>query len=384
MRIEGTRIAEVGPARSMEGTPVVDFGEAVILPGLVNAHTHLELGFFAGQAPPGKSFVDWIERLAATKAACPDFARTAAASVRTGMKQSLAAGVTTVGDVTTRPQSVRSDLKHGPLRVVSFGEVIAIGSRRNLLAERLQAAIDGAHASDYLTVAVSPHAPYSIEPDGIRACVEAAERLNMRLCMHLAETVDEARFTERGDGPLGDLLRHFGVADNLIPCPQMTPVALAHQCGALSGRTVLAHCNYVSNEDLALLAASGAHVAYCPRTHAAFGHDPHPFRRMLGDGINVCIGTDSLASNPSLSVLEEIRHLHEVYPDLNGSVLIEMATIRGARALGLFEAVGTLARGKYADVTVLPLEPDGAADAVENVLSSSLKPLVTYVRGKRV
>ncbi|MCH7526837.1 MAG: amidohydrolase family protein, partial [Planctomycetes bacterium] len=222
------------------------------------------------------------------------------------------------------------------------------------------------------------------EPAGIRACVEAAERLDLRLCMHLAESLDEAEFTRTGQGRYREHLERLGVCDESIECSGTTPVGLAEECGVLSDRAVLAHCNYVTQEEIELLASRKVHVAYCPRTHAAFGHAPHPFRSMLEAGVNVCVGTDSLASNPSLSVLDEIRHIRRVHPDMDGHVLLEMATIRGARALGLDDQIGTLTTGKSADITVVPFDTLGPDDPVENILCSTMSPLATYVRGRRI
>jgi len=147
VRTERRVIAEVGPARSVSGTPVIDFGDAVVLPGFVNAHTHLELGHLAGRVPPGLDFTDWLERLLHARGTGAEFDELAAQSAREGVKASLRCGVTTVGDITRRPDVVRAELKHGPLRVVSFGEVIAIGRGRDRLGARLDAALDRRHAS---------------------------------------------------------------------------------------------------------------------------------------------------------------------------------------------------------------------------------------------
>lgn len=382
--IERGRIVDVGSGKTLDGSPGVDFGDAVILPGLVNAHTHLELTHCAGKIPPGDDLIDWLKRLMAFSKARAGDDKLYASSALEGMRQSLTSGVTTVGDITSLPGTVRPALARGPLRVVSFGEVIAIGSRRHLLEDRLRAAIDRVGDSEYLNAAVSPHAPYTIEPAGIRACVEAAERLDLRLCMHLAESPEEAAFIRTRRGRWRTYLENLGVCGGSIECSGTTPVGLVEECGVLSDRTVLAHCNYVTQEEIELLASRKVHVAYCPRTHAAFGHEPHPFRSMLEAGVNVCVGTDSLASNPSLSVLDEIRHIRRVHPDMSGHILLEMATIRGARALGLDDQIGTLTAGKSADIAVVPFDMRGPDDPVQNILCSTMAPLATYVRGRRI
>jgi len=337
-----------------------------------------------GRVPPGLDFTDWLERLLHARGTGAEFDELAAQSAREGVKASLRCGVTTVGDITRRPDVVRAELKHGPLRVVSFGEVIAIGRGRDRLGARLDAALDRRHASPSLSIGVSPHAPYSIEPEGIKACADAVARHDLRLCMHLAETREEIRFLQYGDGPLREFLNRLDVLDERYECPGKRPLELAHDGGVLSPRTVLAHGNYVEDDELPLLAESGVHVAYCPRTHAAFGHEPHPYGRMLAAGINVCLGSDSLASNPSLSVLEEIRHLYQNDMGIEAVTLIAMATARGAAALGVAERTGSLEAGKDADLTVVPLDLRGPTDPLENILGSTLQPVATFVRGRRV
>ncbi len=382
IRIEHGRIVEVGPARKVCGKPSTDFGDAIILPGFVNAHTHLELSAWADKVPPDADFTRWLERLRHATTASPeepDFAEAA----RTGAKLSLAAGVTTVGDITSRPRAVRPALAHGPLRVVSYGEVIAVGTIRGRLAERLEAATDASCLSDRLTPAISPHAPYTIEADGIAACLDSAERLQMRMCMHLAESRDEEQYTTHGDGPLRDYLQRLGIWDDAVTCPKLRPIPYAHKLGALGPQTLLAHCNYVTDGDIQLLATTRTHVVYCPRTHAAFSHPPHRFRDMLRAGVNVCIGTDSLASNPSLSILDELRFLAQQYPTLDKQSLLEMATVRGANALHVDDQNRQLSPGSDADVTIVPLDLAGPSDPIENLLHAQTPPIATFVRGDR-
>lgn len=384
LRIAGGRIVEAGAEGSVLGGPVTDLGDCVILPGLVNAHTHLELTHLAGRVPPRGDFVGWVSRLVEAMRADGDDPDRVGEAVRRGRDLSVTAGVTTVGDVTRLPSLTRPVLAPGPLRVVSFGEVIAIGRLRQRLQPRLAAAADRAHESPWLRPGISPHSPYTLEPDGLRACVERADDDGLRICIHLAEIAEEAQFTTRLAGPIRGFLKRHRVWDRRIPCPGLSPVAYAAVTGVLRSASLLAHVNYATDEDLDRIAAAGAHVAYCPRTHDAFGHQPHRFREMIDRGINVCIGTDSLASNPSLSVLEELRFLHRRHPDLPAGLLLAVGTIHGARGLGLADAVGALAPGMQADLTVVPLDPHGPAGPVENVLQSNLQPIATCIAGQWV
>jgi len=384
--IAGNQIAAVGrwrEVRSERADTVIDLGESVLLPGLINAHCHLDYTGMAGEFVPTKRFTDWIKDITTEKSAWgySEFAE----SWLSGARMLLRHGVTTVADVEVAPELLPEVWDATPLRVLTFLEMTGVRSRRQpeaVLREVIQW-IDSLPGGRQ-RMGLSPHAPYSIEPEGIKACADAVARHDLRLCMHLAETREEIRFLQYGDGPLREFLNRLDVLDERYECPGKRPLELAHDGGVLSPRTVLAHGNYVEDDELPLLAESGVHVAYCPRTHAAFGHEPHPYGRMLAAGINVCLGSDSLASNPSLSVLEEIRHLYQNDMGIEAVTLIAMATARGAAALGVAERTGSLEAGKDADLTVVPLDLRGPTDPLENILGSTLQPVATFVRGRRV
>lgn len=379
--IEDGRISAVGCARGIIGKPIVDYRDSVICPGFVNAHTHLELSMLAGRVPPGPDFVDWLQRLMAVSGAALETPEQVREAMRAGISRSLRSGVTMVGDITAAPQWAREVLSASPLCGVSFGEVTAIGTRRRLLTERLEAAAALDRQTERLHVGISPHAPYTVEPDAMRACAERARAGGAPLSIHLAETADETQFTRSCEGPFVEYLQALGVWDELIPASGCDPVELVEHVGLLVPETVIAHANYVTDADINRIAGGGASIAYCPRTHHAFEHPPHRFRDMLAAGINVCIGTDSLASNPSLSILDELRFMRRQHPDLLPDVLMAMGTLRGARALGFEHVSGSLIAGKMADLVVIPLAGSGAATGWESILESTEPPTAVYVSG---
>jgi cytosine/adenosine deaminase-related metal-dependent hydrolase len=387
IRLERGRIVEVGPASQVAhtaGAEMIDYGDAVILPGLVNAHTHLELSFLHGRFPPGIGFVPWLQAVAAHLIQNPPSQERIETSCRAGIGASLAAGTTLVADITRFPTWTRPAAAAAPLRFVSYGEVIAVGSRRDQLADQLNRAASPEFAGDRLRVGVSPHAPYTVEPGGLRECARRAAEANLPVCIHLAESKEEADFTREAGGPLADFLRSLRVFDASIPASGVSPVEVARAAGLLTPTTVVAHANYVSDEDIKTLADTGASVAYCPRTHASFGHPPHRFRDMLAAGVNVCIGTDSLASNPSLSVLDELRSLRRTYPAYYAPGLLAMGTRAGAAALGWAGDVGTITPGKFADLVVLPLENGSERNGWSEVFESDAQPLATFIAGESV
>ena len=380
-------IVEAGHKDDVNGRVVEDFGDALICPGFVNAHTHLELTYLHNLLPPDADFVGWLRRMYQTFLASPPSESAVAESVRAGIEQSLRSGVTTVGDITRNPNAVRPVLAKSSLRAVSFGEVIAIGQRRTLLAERLAAAVSREHETERCAIGVSPHAPYSVEPEGMRACAAAAMQnpdRPLRVCVHAGETKDEDAFTRSREGAFADYLRELGPWwDANIPISECGPFELLDRCELLTPRTVIAHANYASDDDIQLLADRGASVAYCPRTHHAFGHEPHRFREMLATGVNVAIGTDSLASNPSLSIIDELRFLHQHHRDVPVETVFDMGTRRAAKALGLETAVGSIRLGMAADFAVF-IAPNRGLRPLQSVLQDDQPPCGVFVCGDRV
>ncbi len=389
MSIEGGRVLAVGPAQADRHADV-DFGDAVILPGFVNAHTHLELTGLRGKVPPRGSFIDWIVSLAGQHPRLGDpLARRE--SVRAGIRESLAAGVTAVADIGADEMALE-EWTGAPLNVVGFLEVLGMGPKRlavhetalRLADEYLERTKAQTTQSASAQIGLSPHAPYSTDTSVYRAVIEWAGRTGGRVTTHLAETREEHQFLADGTGPFRDLLERFGLWDGSFEPPGCSPVEYAARLGLLrpkKGPAPLAHVNYVSDTDLDLLARSGASVAYCPRSHAFFGHEPHRYQEMLAHGINVCIGTDSLASNQTLSVLDEIRHLARTDPQAGHETLLQMATLNGASALGLADRIGSLAPGKRADFVVVPLSETGTRDPLADILRGDAQPLAVYVGG---
>ncbi|HWE96684.1 MAG TPA: amidohydrolase family protein [Tepidisphaeraceae bacterium] len=367
--------------RAYPGAEITDVGDGVLLPGLVNAHVHLELSALTPGEPPGR-FVDWIKRLV-PRSPLPaevvgEFARRGVAE---GVRQCLLFGVTSVGDISRQCGVTRPLLKRGPLRVVSYGEVQAMANRRGLLEERVAAAVDAKDDSSRLRAGISPHAPYSVEMGGYRRCLEAARERGLPLATHLAETADETPFLARHEGPFRELWEYLGAWDDAVPAFAGGPIRFAHAAGMLDYPTLLAHVNYCDDKELALLAAGRASVAYCPRTHAYFGHPPHRWREMLRVGINVAVGTDSCASSPDLNLVDDLRLLRRLAPEVPPHALWELATVRPARAIGMETRVGTLEGGKAADFVLFAASGN---DPLATVLESETLPKQVWIAGEPV
>ncbi len=378
-------LRSVGAARTGTHGPV-DLGDVLIVPGFVNAHTHLELSACREKVPFEGSFIGWLETLVRTSRFETEPDHRIASAVRE-LDAALRVGVTAVADIATDPCMLELWRK-APAAMVGLLEVIGMGPRRierhaqswDVLAPRAEAE----PVTDGVRVGLSPHAPYSVAPEIYRAAVAFARRTGRPLCTHLAETREELEFLAEGTGPFRVMLEQWGLWDGSFEVPRCSPVAYADRLGLLAVRPLLAHVNYVSTDDLDLLAERGASVIYCPRAHAFFGHPPHSFEAMLARGIPVCIGTDSLACNTSLSVLDELRFLHRRDDRVRPATLLAMGTLNGARALGLSDRCGSLEAGKRADWVAIPLSNPGTNDPIRDVLESEAAPSAVFLAGSPV
>jgi cytosine/adenosine deaminase-related metal-dependent hydrolase len=372
--VQGEHIVRV--ASHATASPDLDLGNCAILPGLVNVHTHLDLSGLRGQAPPTEDFTDWLRTVIRHRRGLSP--ERVAADIQAGLSESLAYGTTLLGDISGGGLSWPI-LAAAPLRSVVFYELLGLPRPRARLAWREARAWLHAHpATSTCRPGLSPHAPYSVRAALFRTASSYARQHQLPLATHLAETLAELQLLQQHQGPFVDFLSELGVwdADGLIQGPNELLGLYAEPAHPL-----FIHGNYL---DPVVPIPRGATIVYCPRTHAAFGHSPHPFRSFLAAGVRVALGTDSLASNPDLDVLAEARFLHRLYPDVPGSVLLRLATLAGAEALGWGQQTGSLIPGKSADLVVLPLEARDTPDPHQLVLESDEPVRAVLCRGQWV
>jgi cytosine/adenosine deaminase-related metal-dependent hydrolase len=362
LTIAGHRILAVAPAETAEVD--IDLGNVAVLPGLVNAHTHLDLSALRGQPLP-REFIDWLRSVVAyRRRATPSEWQTA---IVAGMAASVASGTTLVGDISAGGLS--SPLLAGsPLRAVVFHELIGLTkSRARETLAQASAWLQSQPESPRCRYGLSPHAPYSVR----RGLWRWAGRAGVPLAVHWLETREEIQLLQDRGGPLRHFLEQIGAWEEhgLPPSHQWIECQIGN-----APRTMFIHGNFIANVP--------AHsVVYCPRTHAYFGRAEHPFRSLLAAGVNVALGTDSLASNPDLSIFEEMRFLWQRYgKHLGGEQLLKMGTLNGAVALGWQQETGSLTPGKSADWIAVPLDDCDSADPYE-LLFSSRQPIRYVVVG---
>jgi aminodeoxyfutalosine deaminase len=368
--ITGDRITAVNARGACSAD--VDLGNVAVLPGLVNAHTHLDLTGLRGQAPPSPDFTSWLRQVIAHRRG-----RTAEQvndDVRAGLAECLRFGTTLLGDISGDGGSW-DVLAEAPLRAVVFREFLGLAADRALAAwERSARWLADHDPTATCRPAVSPHAPYSVRSWLFRR----ASKCGVPVAVHLAETAAEQELLVLRRGPFVPFLQEIGA---------WSPTGLAEDVGhvlrLLDGRspTLLVHCNFLPPDDPL---PANASIVYCPRTHAAFGHPPHPFRDFLRRGVRVALGTDSLASNPDLDMLAEMRFLHARHPDVPGNQVLRMGTLSGAEALGWGDETGSLTPGKSAELVVLPLPSGTGTDPYWLVLQSDLQVSKMLYRGRWV
>jgi cytosine/adenosine deaminase-related metal-dependent hydrolase len=345
--VEDGRVVAVAPAAELEGERR-SFPEAVIVPAFVNAHSHLEYAVYAGFGD-GLAFPPWIDLHVTRKRRLLD--EDAVAIARLGAAECLRSGIATIGDASFTGAAAHACADLGLCGIVYlevFGDDPDLARARfSELAEGVSEAL-----SERLLLGVSPHAPYTTSADVYEACAS----LGVPLTTHLAESRAEQDWLLQGTGTM------TAAAELLVDPPGRTGVRMLAERGLLGPGLLAVHCVHVDDEEIALLAESGAAIVHCPRSNAVLGCGAAPLAGFLAGGGRVALGTDSPASTPSFDTFEEMRtaiytaRAREERPDaLSANAALELATLGAARVLGLDEETGSLAAGKRADLAVVSL-----------------------------
>lgn len=329
----------------------VDFAEAVIVPLLVNAHTHLELTDFpkwaadAGRADDPGNFVDWIINLIKVKIKLDKTCYHR--SVANGLEQSLRSGTGVIGDILSH-HSAREAYLGNAINGVLFLETL--GQKADVIA-RIKQDLNSALVNrqvGMVELGLSPHSPYTISSGYLQQIYGRCRREGLRCSTHIAESPDEVEFIEQGRGAIASIFYPFvGWENHVPPGRRMMPVEYLQQQGGLFPENLLVHGVQLREKEIALLAAEKMSLALCPRSNARLKVGRAPASELLKAGVNLCLGTDSLASCDSLSIWDEMAFAHRWFEgQLDAPSLFRMATLAGAQALGLDHCSGSLKRGK--------------------------------------
>jgi aminodeoxyfutalosine deaminase len=350
-----------------------DLGGVALVPGLVNAHTHLEFSELAEPLQPAQPFAAWLRALVAYRRQRGDAQR----AIRAGLSQSRTCGTIAVGDIDTRGKPDQysaadsdQDLAQRPTHVVAFRELLGL--------DPATAALQTGTAAEFLdhpstmgpqgvVRGLSPHAPYTVHPRLLDSAISLALNARAPLTMHLAETRAELECLAAGTGDLVEMLTAAGIWQGPLYPPGTRPLDFLRRLAPLP-RVAIAHGNYLAEDELDFLAVRpNFTVVYCPRTHAFFGHRDHPWQKLAERGAVVAIGTDGRCSNPDLSVWGELQFLRRNFPPADAAQLLRMGTLHGAIALGLADRLGTIEPGKSPGLAVIRLGQVGESDPYDEL-----------------
>jgi cytosine/adenosine deaminase-related metal-dependent hydrolase len=368
--------------RGAPPAPAVDLGDVVVMPGLVNAHTHLELSWMAGRVPPADSMVEWIRAMMRVRGSVRgDVTPSQVTATTEALAVMRASGTVLVGDVSNSLATPLPIAASG-IRGVVFHELIgfnpadavaqvtaaiaALDRGRRLLSEH--------GAPVHLTL--SAHAPYSVAPALFREI--AARVTDGPLALHLAESAEELEFLRTGSGPMRDLLEELGAWTSTWQAPGTGPVDYVQNTGYIRPGVMAVHGVHLTDDELAQLREARATIVTCPRSNLWVGAGMPRVSHFYASGVPVAVGTDSLASVDSLSMFDELAELRRIAPDVAAASLLESATRIGAEALGFGATHGTIAVGKSAALIAVDV-PSSVLDVEEYLVSGVSSSAVRFL-----
>lgn len=401
VRVHRDRIVEVGKFAELAALStaveardgVVDLGEQILLPGLINAHCHLDYTCLRGRIPHQNSFADWIREINAEKAelAPSDYLR----SIADGFGEARRFGTTSIVNLEAFPELI-AQLLPTRLRIWWCAEFIDVNApvKPAMQAARLPRQNSGEIVSEALRnlksipynrggIGLAPHAPFTASAELYRTCEKIAARDGYLFTTHIAESREEMEMFCKQSGPLFEFLKSLGRP--MDDCGANTPLAAflekldQPQSGGgsqpvginrLCHRWLIAHLNELAESDFDLLAKLPRmpSIAHCPRSHAYFGHRPFALERLDALGVNICLGTDSLASNTDLSLFAEIREFRRVHTSIPAEKILAMATVNPAKAIGMEDSVGKIRAGYQADMVAIPATSE-TSSPYESIIS---------------
>ncbi len=354
VRVENNRVVEVG--RSASGTQGIDHGSGVLMAGLVNAHLHLELTALKGAVSFDKGFQAWVAELLVKRGALGE--RDLKDAAGTGVDQVMASGTLGVGEISTLGIT-RDLLETSGLSGVWFQEML--GSTPG----SFDFACD---AGGKLKCSLAGHAPHTSSPELLARLKKRSTAKKLPFSIHVAESSDESRFLKTGKGDWADFLTERGIDFSSWPLPATSPVDYLDRLGILDPLTVAVHLLRVNDRDIDILKGHGVKTVVCPRSNLNLHKRLPDIKRLLDRGLTPGLGTDSLASNDSLSMADEMAFVGRNYPGIAVSDILAMATVYGAGALGLAERMGTLLPGRAGEFLYLPVQASTSETLLENLI----------------
>jgi len=390
--IQGSKIIAVGEETDLcirfPNLPRRDLIGCILLPGLVNAHTHLELSSLKGRLASSQDFISWILALIHKKKAMTE--EEVRESVRTGVEDALASGTTCVGEVTNTPFSL-TEMNERGLRGLLFLEVLGRtvddpGRWQEEWTRKIRAL--QSESGNRITIGLSPHSPYSLSEEMLQLLSGLLEKDSLPYTIHIAESREEMDYFYHHRGAIPTrLFPAVGWEAQTAPRTSGSPLSYLDGFGLVTNRLLAVHGVHLDSSDLDRLHEVHAGVVICPRSNQMLGVGQPPVEAMIQTGLPVGLGTDSLASNTSLSLWDEMRHLRSIFKTQeapSSGTILQMATLGGARGLGLESLIGSIEMGKEADLIAVTWQRsdrnDPAADLIEKTGNDHIR--MVMVSGK--
>jgi len=381
IRVEGNRIKAIGPDLTPEsGEKIVSLDHHILMPGMINAHCHLDYTGLHGSIFPGKSFTAWIKQINALKQSLgpEDYI----AAIQQGYTMLMESGCTTVFNLEAFPELLLK-LPCPPMRVWWFLELIDVRSRLQS-DEMLMGALDffESHPEWLGGFGLAPHAPYTASIELFRLARHCSEELGMPFTTHIAESLDENEMFHSGSGELYEFLESLG--RDMSDCGQGSSLSHLMEFGLLNDYCLATHLNYLQEYDLQHLKEQPLTIIHCPLCHDYFNHRKFPLEEIEATGSRVALGTDSLASNThdKLDLRAEIRCAREAYPRITSKTWLEKITTIPAAVIGKPHELGVLKEGALADLVAF--ETPGM-EHVNNpydwIIESTHAPNFTLING---
>jgi cytosine/adenosine deaminase-related metal-dependent hydrolase len=360
VRVASGKITDVGQGRCRFSTdPIIHHGSGVLMPSLVNAHTHLDLCALKQATDMENGFIRWIQSVIQKKAQTGRDKLFAAAQA--GIDELKASGTGIVGDICSSEISPQFFLDSG-LSGVWFQEYLGTGAPSDLWCEKM---------SDTQTISIAGHAPHTTAPELLVRLKSAARKAFTPFSLHLAESADEVRFMTTGKGEWADFLTARGIDTSAWGLTDLSPVKHAGRLGLLDKSTLAVHLVFADDKDIAILSEKQVHACICPRSNMHLHKCLPNVPMMMGAGLRLCLGTDSLASNDSLSLFDEMAFLSHHFPEIAPRDILMMATINGASALGFDDHFGRLTPERFAKMIYVPVAASGPDQVMEALVNAA-------------
>jgi 5-methylthioadenosine/S-adenosylhomocysteine deaminase len=358
------------------GHRVYRLENAVLMPGLINVHTHLEL-------PPlldiirARTFPDWVLNLIQVKKELDNTGYAIAA--RQNVRSLILSGTTTVGEICTHGVSP-GVMKQSGLRAIIYKEIISM--RPSSILPHPSSLVSRP-LSRLIQTGISPHAPHTVSGTALLQIKELALQKEIRLCMHVAESKDEIRLLQGGKSGFEKLYRVAGWDAAWAPSAD-SPFEYLQRLGLLDPHFLAVHAVQVTDKDISLIKRSRVSVAHCPRSNRETGVGKMPLKKFLDAGISVGLGTDSLASSPGLNLWDEMRYAYRIHRSAGVTArdIVTLATNGGAKTLGMFDAIGSVVPGKRADIIAVPFPKKDTGDIYSDLLRETKSCIMSVVDGK--